>query len=163
MGKRNAYSMKFKKEVIAFIERPGNSAYSAKKYFDARDGRTYDQAMFFKWSKNAQMIKERGATQHRLPGAGRKPALADLENILVDEIIELRIQKMKVTRSWIADRGRSLAKEADVELVGSTTWVTNFMKRHGFSLRRTTNLTTLTDEQLLSANERNSSTSAKLF
>lgn len=43
-----------------------------------------------------------------------------------------------------------LALDAGLDAFKSSShWVTNFMKRHGFSLRRMTNLTTLTDDQLL--------------
>jgi hypothetical protein len=127
----------------------GNSSYTAKHYFSRRDNFDYDASMFRQWFKKKDELLNARALKKRLPGGGRKPLLADLEEILADEVIELRILKVKVTRTFIADRARQLAEEHELELNGSATWVTNFLKRNGFSLRRMTNLTTLTDDQLI--------------
>ena len=90
----------------------------------------------------------------RVKGAGRKPVLAELEQVLADEIVEMRILKLKVSRIFIAERAKKLAEEsrmlATESFKATKHWVSLFMKRNGFSLRRMTNLTTLTDEQLLS-------------
>jgi hypothetical protein len=84
----------------------------------------------------------------RLRGGGRKSLLGDVEDILADEIIERRIKKDKVTRKWIKNRAMELFEE-DVQFKASEGWLDSFLERHEFSLRRRTNLTTLTDEQLL--------------
>ena len=69
---------------------------------------------------------------------------------LADEVINLRIDKIKVTRSFIRSRARLLAEDAGLEgFKASSHWTTLFLKRHNFSLRRMTNLTTLTDDQLI--------------
>jgi hypothetical protein len=47
-----------------------------------------------------------------LAGAGRKPALDGLEDLLADEVINLRLLKLKVTRSFIAMRRKMLATDA---------------------------------------------------
>jgi len=72
-----------------------------------------------------------------------------MEEIIKDEIIELRIQRIKVTRAFIADRARLLAEENGTYLKATNRWLSAFMKRYNFSLRRTTNLTTLTNEALI--------------
>lgn len=150
MTKKITYSISFKREVIQYMESNQVTAYQAVKYFNAKDDYTYDQSMFRRWFKKREQIKSTTVTKKRLPGAGRKPALDGLEEMLADEIVELRLLKLKVTRSFIAMRGKMLALDAGLDAFKSSShWVTNFMKRHGFSLRRMTNLTTLTDDQLL--------------
>ena len=42
-----------------------------------------------------------------------------------------------------------MAEENNIALMATGNWVTKFLRRNGFSLRRTTNLTTLTDDQLI--------------
>jgi len=147
--KRTTYPMTFKKEVVAFMEQ-GHSPYAAKKHFSERDKKDYDSSIFYQWKKKREDIKITGATKKRVNGAGRKPKLDDMEDILSDEVVNLRLQKFKVTRTFIRERAQQMADEAQIEgFKGSGNWVTSFLKRNGFSLRRTTNLTTLTDDQLI--------------
>lgn len=56
------------------------------------------------------------------------------------------MRKEKVSRQWIAeiDIGMGIT-----DFVASEGWVSNFMRRNGLSLRKTTNLTTLTDAELV--------------
>ena len=42
-----------------------------------------------------------------------------------------------------------MAAENNIELQATGNWVTLFLRRHGFSLQRMTNLTTLTNNQLV--------------
>jgi hypothetical protein len=46
------------------------------------------------------------ATRKRLSGGGHKPA-AVLEDLVADEITELQIQKLKVSRNYVAKRART--------------------------------------------------------
>ena len=57
---------------------------------------------------------------------------------------------MKVTRTLIHAQATILAREHGIqEFKGSSTWATPFLKKFKLSLRRTTNMTTLTDSQLI--------------
>jgi DDE superfamily endonuclease/Tc5 transposase DNA-binding domain len=71
----------------------------------------------------------------------------------VDAIIERRLKKEKVTRAWIAAQALHLYASIDDGPVrrfeASHQWVSCFMRRNDLSLRRRTNLTPLTDEQLV--------------
>jgi hypothetical protein len=123
------------------------TAYQAVKYFNERDDYTYDQSMFRRWFKLREQIPEAAVTKKRLTGAGYKPALDGLEELLADEIRELRLMKLKVKRSFISMRGEMLAVDACLDdFKAHRHWVTNFMKRNDFSLCRMTNLKTLTDD-----------------
>ncbi len=89
MAKRS-YTIAFKWEVIAFMDRTGETAYSACKYFSDRDGFEYDISIFYQWYKKRDDLMSLGATNKRALGAGRKP---NMEDLLADEIINLRLQK----------------------------------------------------------------------
>ncbi|KAG4055305.1 hypothetical protein PC123_g9608 [Phytophthora cactorum] len=96
--------------------------------------------------------------RRRLQGAGRRPVLGEAEDTLVDLIYDRRLKKEKVTRDWIAAQARLMFHESRTEeeheehpirFAASDAWVTAFMQRNNLSLRRRTNLTTLTDEVLV--------------
>ncbi|KAG6590954.1 DDE superfamily endonuclease, CENP-B-like [Phytophthora cinnamomi] len=78
-----------------------------------------------------------------------------MEDALYDEIVAKRLRKEKVTRAWIGHMARVIyASHHDDDAVfggfaASPHWITGFMRRYGLSLRRRTNLTTLTDETLV--------------
>ncbi|CEG44436.1 hypothetical protein PPTG_14443 [Plasmopara halstedii] len=93
--------------------------------------------------------------QLRFPGGGRKPVSSTMEDLLYDEIINKRLKKEKVTKTWISDMGAAIyasLREDDIlqeRFAASQHWVANFMARYGLSLRRRTNLTVLTDEVVI--------------
>lgn len=149
MTKRK-YSIAFKKEVITFIEEENASIYRAVKHFNERyPGANFDCNIFSKWYKKKDEIMKSRNTRARITGGGRRPFLGLLEDMIYDEIIELRIMGMKVTRTFIADRARMIAEDQNIFLKATGNWISGFMSRHNLSLRRTTNLTILTNEQLV--------------
>ena len=111
--KRASFTIAFKKEVIAFMDE-GNSPYRAWKYFSNRDNTEYDHSIFYQWKKRREDISITGATKKRSVGRGRKPKLEDIEDILADEIINLWLQKLKVTRTFIRKRAKQMAEEANI-------------------------------------------------
>ena len=147
--KKRTYSIAFKREVVEFINFPGNNIYKATKHFSERDSKEYKHGLFSQWKKNAEAIVESKPLAKRVPGGGRKPVLGALEESIFDEIVEMRIAKIKVTRGFIADRARMLAINNNLSLKATSRWLNGFMSRYKLSLRRITNLTTLTDEQLV--------------
>ncbi len=135
MAKRT-YTIAFKREVIAFMVRTGETAYAARKYFSDRDGFEYDVSLFYQWYKKKDVLMSACATKKRASGGGRKPRLANMEDLLADEIINLRLQNVKVSRSFIANRARQIAADVDIDLKATGNWVSLFLKRHGFKWRR---------------------------
>ncbi|POM57604.1 Hypothetical protein PHPALM_37860 [Phytophthora palmivora] len=79
--------------------------------------------------------------------------LGELEELLLESIGLRRLRKDKVTREWIGIQALQIYNEVDDSPVPSfqtsAHWVSNFMKRNDLSLRRRTNLTTLSDDQLV--------------
>ncbi|KAJ0395982.1 hypothetical protein ATCC90586_000001 [Pythium insidiosum] len=78
-----------------------------------------------------------------------------MEDMLFDEVINKRLRKEKVTRTWLAAMGAAIyasLREEDQDqapFAASAHWVSNFMSRYGLSLRRRTNLTILSDDVLV--------------
>ncbi|KAE8885310.1 hypothetical protein PF005_g26093 [Phytophthora fragariae] len=93
-----------------------------------------------------------------LSEGARRPLLGVVEDALIDLIYEKRIRKEKVSRSWIAltaiqlfqaSRMEEEQEEDPIRFVVSDSWVHNFMARNNLTLRKRTNLTTLTDDVLV--------------
>ncbi|GMF43675.1 unnamed protein product [Phytophthora fragariaefolia] len=102
------------------------------------------------WWKQRTAIKAAPALRSRLSGAGAKPQLSEIKDILFDQVLFRRSAKEKVSRDWIRDAGQRLAASelGNADFVASDRWLNGFMRRYGLSLRRTTNLTVLTDDVL---------------
>ena len=151
--KRSPIELSKKQEVIEWIANEGHGvATRAVKHFRGL-GWDLDPETVRAWWRKREQIQDAAPSQKRLKGAGRKPVLGDLEDSLLDAIIERRINKEKVTREWIAVEGLHLFATIDDGPVrrfdASPQWVSSFMRRNDLSLRRRTNLTTLSDAQLV--------------
>ena len=95
---KRVFTLAFKKEVIHFIEE-GHSYYEATQYFEERDNIRYDRSMFRQWYLNRANIEGSSiVTKKRAKGGGRKPLLSNLEDIIYNEVLEMRIKKIKVKR-----------------------------------------------------------------
>ena len=128
----------------------GHSPYDAAKFFAKKNKTTYDPSNFRRWFANRDDIKNQSGARARVVGAGRKPLLGDMEECLFNEIVEMRVANVKVTRAFICDRAQQMAAEHELEFSASKQWITNFMQRNRLSLRRTTNFTLLKEEELVS-------------
>lgn len=147
-GQRRTFSVAFKKEVIDFMGN-GNSSYQAVKHFEKKYKSSYDASNFRRWFENRNTIGKLPANKSRVPGAGRKALLGNIEDVLYDEILDLRISNIKVTRTFLRDRAMQLATENQISFTASACWCTNFMNRMKLSLRRTTNLTLLAEDEIV--------------
>ena len=100
--------------------------------------------------KKRDEIESASQLQERLKGGGNKPRLGELEDILFDQILFLRSNKEKVSRSWIQATAKTMATSeiGYSDFAASDRWLSGFMERYGLSLRRTTNLTILTDDEV---------------
>jgi hypothetical protein len=121
-GKQVAHTISFKRQVIAYMNE-GHTAYNAAKQFSDRDKVDYDPYMFHQWYKKKNAER---ALKKCLSGGGRKPVLCDIEDLLADEIIKLRLLKMKVTRTFICDHARQMAQDYDMTLTATGRWCTLF-------------------------------------
>ncbi|GMF31973.1 unnamed protein product [Phytophthora fragariaefolia] len=77
----------------------------------------------------------------RLPGGGRRPYSAAMEEALYDESVAKRLRKEKVTRAWTSHMVKVIyaSHHSDDAVFGGFTasphWITGFMRRYGLSLR----------------------------
>ncbi|OWZ12835.1 hypothetical protein PHMEG_00013944 [Phytophthora megakarya] len=149
-GSRVAKTMGEKKEVVAWIDKHGGNPVKAAGYFQKERGWKISAAQIRYWWKQKESIKSAPVSSLRLKGAGAKPRLAEVEDMIFDQVLFLRSEKKKVSRDFIAKMGKDLAQSElhDNDFVGSNKWVDGFMRRYDLSLRRTTNLTILTDDIL---------------
>ena len=75
----------------------------------------------------------------RLPGGGRKPLLPEVEQTVADWVVLQRQGYHRVTRHGISLKAQEIAKaQGNNEFVASRGWVSNFMRRFDFTLRRKT-------------------------
>jgi hypothetical protein len=83
----------------------------------------------------------------RLEGGGRNTILGLVEDDLYDRIIDYRTQKIKVTREIIKQWAREMSPNQTFR--ASESWMAGFFKRKSLFLRRVTNITTLSDDELI--------------
>ncbi|KUF76920.1 hypothetical protein AM588_10000019 [Phytophthora nicotianae] len=157
-ARRKSVELSIKKQALDWIATEGGGVPSRAEAHFRQRGWRISAACFREWWRKRDEILAAAGSRRRLEGGGRRPVLGELEDTLVDMIYDLRISKEKVTREWIAAQARELfhssrteeeAEEHPIRFTASDPWVSSFMQRNGFSLRRRTNLTTLTDEELV--------------
>jgi hypothetical protein len=147
---RKTYSVALKQEVLKFMAEGNLSAYQGSKYLKEKHGLEVPHSVVQKWKNNKGKLLKTAGLKKRVAGGGRKAILGeDLEHLVADEIIRLRLDKFKVTRANVRDLAVQLAAAHDIDLKASPRWISTFMARNHFSLRRRTNLTTLSDEEVV--------------
>jgi len=103
----------FKQEVLQYIEDKHCTVYEVYKHVTNKvKGMDYSVGMYYQRCKKKKEMMSLSKTKKRCSGAGRPPALAELENILFDKIVEMRIRKIKVSRSNLCGCAQQLAIES---------------------------------------------------
>ena len=80
----------------------GKSPYEAVRFFGRRDGIQYSKSLFYQWYKNQEkkiLTSEEGRKRFR--DGRRLTVLGELGEILFQEIVDLRIAKVKVIREYV--------------------------------------------------------------
>ncbi|KAG1696766.1 hypothetical protein DVH05_017987 [Phytophthora capsici] len=106
---RVAKSMAEKKEVVTWIEQNGELSTRAATYFHNERGWKISGAQVRYWWKQKESIKSAPVNNLRLKGAGAKPRLAEVEDMIFNRVLFLRSEKKKVTRDLIAEMGKHLS------------------------------------------------------
>lgn len=111
-----------------------------------------------KWFKSRDQIiaateshtRQKGANQYRCLGGGRKPILGGLEIVIYNQIMDLRAQKIRVTRLKVFKLALDIAAANEIDgFKASAKWINGFFKRHRLSLRRQSSLQTISDAQIV--------------
>ncbi|POM57482.1 Hypothetical protein PHPALM_38002 [Phytophthora palmivora] len=146
MSSRFPISIWRKQQVFQWIENEGGRVPTrAIRHFQAQ-GLKIDGGSVHRWWRNRELLPAANPSMCRLPGGCRRPLSASMEE---------RLKKEKVTRSWIGYvakviyASQSHEHEAASNFIASPHWTTSFMRHYGLSLRRRTNLTTLSDDTLI--------------
>ena len=95
-----------------------------------------DEANVSYWRKQKQQLKATTAKK-RLPGAGRKAKLPEMEEQLASWVMEQRSRNLRVTRGAIQQKAFEL-HQGEEEFSASKGWLEKFFKQHEFTLRRRT-------------------------
>ena len=154
-ARRKSVELSIKKEAIEWIATEGGGVPSRAEAHFRKKGWRISASAFRQWWRNRDQILAASGDRRRLTGGGRHPLLNELENQLLDRIFDKRIQKEKVTREWVAVQAQELFRtsqqgsEEVKRFVASDKWIDCFMKRNDLSVRKRTNLTTLTDDVLV--------------
>ncbi|KAG2767999.1 hypothetical protein Pcac1_g20767 [Phytophthora cactorum] len=155
MPTRIPISIWCKQEVLRWIEEDGNGVPTrAIKHFSAK-GWKLDGGSVRRWWRDREQLLAADPASRRRAGGGRRPLSGAMEKALYDEVVAKRLKKEKVTRAWIGHMARVIfacqgtTSASPDGFMASPHWITGFMRRYGLSLRRRTNLTTLSDDKLV--------------
>ena len=109
--------------------------------------------MVRRWKQTIRLCDELNMndTARRIIGGGRKPTIKELEDSIFDWIVERRSRSLVVRRKDIQEMGVRISSEQNYLLPfkASSAWVDGFMKRYNLSLRRSTTLFKLLDEEIV--------------
>ncbi|KAG2790045.1 hypothetical protein Pcac1_g852 [Phytophthora cactorum] len=155
MPTRIPISIWCKQKVLRWVEEDGDSVPTrAIKHFSAK-GWKLDGGSVRRWWRDREQLLAADPASRRRAGGGRRPLSGAMEEALYDEVVAKRLKKEKVTRTWIGHMARVIfacqgtTSASPDGFMASPHWITGFMRRYGLSLRRRTNLTTLSDDKLV--------------
>jgi len=137
---RRQYTADQKLRVIRDAKETSINA-DAKKY-------KVDRRSVRRWIEKEEELSVSDSASFRLPGAGRKLSDYELECLLVEQITDARLEKIRVTRSRIIQWAKELADD-ETNLSSSSGWLEKFLQRHNFVLRKVTNKPSLRDTELV--------------
>jgi hypothetical protein len=90
--------------------------------------------MFCQCYRKKDAICEKRALKKCMSVRGRKPVLGIFEDLLTDEIIELKILKSKSPELSSENLPCKMNEENDLTLTATGNWCTLFLKFHGFAM-----------------------------
>ena len=91
-----------------------------------------------------KQLKRREMTRKGSLEGGRKPLSSELESLVLEWVLDRRLQGLRVSRTLIRKKAAILFKEiedtSESEFSASKGWCEKFMRRNGLSLRRKTSV-----------------------
>lgn len=142
---RKSYSIEFKKKIV--LESQGKNLVSFCK------DKQLDLRMVRKWRSKFDQIsflEENGNIKKRSVGSGRTPDNPELESLLFDWIVDRRLMSYAVKIGDVQKMALPIAAELEIDkFKASNHWLSNFFNRHHLSLRKSTTLFKLEDEEIV--------------
>ena len=90
-----------KREVIEWITGPGGGVPTrALKPFQAERGWQVSGVQIRYWWKSREALTNSPALQLRVTGDGRHERLGEVDDVLFDQIVSLRLKNENVSRQW---------------------------------------------------------------
>ena len=131
------------KILIEYEQREVSKTSIADKY-------DIDRKTLREWIEKKDQILAAERTSFKLPGGGRKLSSEECENLLVAKIEDARLQKRRVSQKLILRWGKALVEEKGVtNLRISKGWLFRFLQRNNFTLRKATNMVSLSKEDIV--------------
>ena len=90
---------------VELMER-GASSYQAVKILKKKHPKVFCPSQVRRWYLQRDELRDALATGSRARGAGRRPMLGELEELLFDEFLHLRAVNTQVKRFWVAARAK---------------------------------------------------------
>lgn len=144
--KRKSYSVEYKKGIVEDSRGVNLVAFCKEKMLDLR--------MFRKWCAdydNLCQLVDQGNEKKRRIGSGRQPLFSELEECIWEWIAD-RAMALVVRRADIQKFALETAIEFNIsteEFKASSHWMNNFLQRHELSLRRSTTMFKLEDNEVV--------------
>ena len=142
-GKKRSFEAAFKVEVVQYAEKSSNREAGRKFLIDEKHVREWKLQKV----KLIDVCKAKKKPKKRLPGAGGKPRMGDLEEHLIAYIDAMRTRNLRVTCRVIQSKARELYASRTASgpgsskpFVASRGWLRRFLERWELSLRRRTTM-----------------------
>ncbi|KFM75291.1 Pogo transposable element with KRAB, partial [Stegodyphus mimosarum] len=145
--KRKSYSVEYKKGIVEDSRIVNLVAFCKEKMLDLR--------MVRKWRADYDylcQLVDQGNEKKRRVGSGRQPLFSELEDCIWEWIAGRRAMALVVRRADIQKFALETAIEFDIstkEFKASSHWLDNFLKRYELSLRRSTTLFKLENNEVV--------------
>lgn len=146
-ARRKSYSVEYKKQIVEECENANLSKFCEEKKLSPR--------LVRKWRASKEELDRRmeeGNAKKRKCGAGRRPLFLELEDVVLDWILNRRASCLVVRRAEIQAFALESAPQLDISdevFKASSHWLSDFMKRKELSLRRSTTLFKLEDNEII--------------
>ena len=135
---KRSYSLAFKQNAVRTALNSSNRS--------AARAVGVDEKRIREWRSQLPLLQQQTSASRsaakkrcRLPGGGRKPLLLEVEQTVADWVVLQRQGYHRVTRHGISLKAQEIAKaQGNNEFVALRGWVSNFMRRFDFTLRRKT-------------------------
>ena len=146
-GKRKSYSIEYKKGIVEESQGKNLTAFCKENKLDLR--------MVRKWRSDHNKLNQHmneGNAKKRKCGLGRQPLYSELEDAVFEWVAERRSKALVVRRTDIRKFALTNALQCGIfpeDFKASKNWLDGFLLRHELSLRKSTTLYKLENDEIV--------------